>query len=156
MALVTCGLGACASGQSSAPARTVHDRGNVRFTALPASIDPATGRLIAVVVMENMRDLPSAVTFSTSNCHLQIELFSSARREPPPVWTQKRLGIACAQAIEIVTLDTLGSEATLRSAVPLDRIMGDSLAAGTYYASSFVRVGDGGGFRLSAGTVSLP
>ena len=155
LAVASIGIGACASTQSSA-VQTTRERQNVRYSALPAAIDPVTNRLTAVVVMENMRELPSAVTLATRNCAIQIELFASSRREPPPVWSQRALGIECVQAIEIVTLDTLGSKATLRSAVPIDRIMGDSLAAGPYYVAAFVRIGDGGGFSLSAGVVELP
>ena len=154
--VVLIAVGACATPQSGGPMPTSRDRGNVRYTALPAMIDRETGRLIAVVVMENMRELPSAVTLATKNCHLQLELYASVGREPPPVWSQRNLGISCVQAVEIVPLDALGSRATLRAAVPITLVMGDSLPAGTYAVTSMVRIGDGARFGLAAGSVTLP
>jgi len=136
--------------------RTSRERADVRYTALPAAVDPVSGRLTAVVVMENLRELPTAVTLATKNCHLQIELYATAGREPPPIWSQRNLGLACTQAVEIVSLDTLGSKATLRAAVPVSLIVGDSIPAGSYAVASVVRIGDGRSFGLAAGVVDLP
>lgn len=156
VATVVAAVGAACASTQSAAVQTTRERQNVRYTALPAAIDPVTDRLTAVVVMENLRDLPSAVTLASRNCYMQIELFTSARRESPPAWSQRKLGIECVGKMEIVSLDTLGSRATLRSAVPVGRIRGDSLAAGSYFVGAYVRIGDGGGFMLSAGVVDLP